>query len=566
MKKGLLSLLLCSVFLQGSMAQAPKWLDKTKKAIFSVITYDKDNNILSNGNGFFVTADGVALSDLSLFNGAQRAVIINSDGKQFPVSGILGANGMYDVIKFRVAVDNKGVTPLAVAANPSTVGEEVYLLPYSTQKERLFTAGKVKEIAKAGEGHSYYTLDMKLGDKQVSCPVVNSNGEVVGLAQKPFGEADNSICYAVGATLPMALEISALSLGDINLKNIGIKTAFPDSEEQALVFLFMASSQVAPKEYAELLDDFIAQFPQSIDGYIRRATNWVYTTQDASGIEKADADLKRALSVAANKDDAHYNAARLIYVAALQDMPSGKADWTLEKALSEVRLATTIQAMPVYKQLEGDILFAMKDYAGAFAAYEEVTRTNLVSSGAFFNAAKAKELMGGETQEVVALMDSCIAHCAKPIAEEEAGYLLERAQIYMDTEQYRAALQDYDEYYFAVNGAVNDLYYYYREQAALYSKQYQRALDDINKAIELAPDNAVYQLELGAINTRVGRYEEAEGALKKSIASEPTGDAYRLLGIVQVQLKQNAEACNSFTKAKELGDPMVDGLIEKHCK
>lgn len=45
---------------------------------------------------------------------------------------------------------------------------------------------------------------------------------------------------------------------------------------------------------------------------------------------------------------------------------------------------------------------------------------------------------------------------------------------------------DYDAYYKAVNGQVNDLFYYYREQAALKARQYQRALDDIVKAIELS--------------------------------------------------------------------------------
>lgn len=46
---------------------------------------------------------------------------------------------------------------------------------------------------------------------------------------------------------------------------------------------------------------------------------------------------------------------------------------------------------------------------------------------------------------------------------------------------------NYDAYYKAVNGQVNDLFYYYREQAALKARQYQRALDDIVKAVELSP-------------------------------------------------------------------------------
>ena len=68
---------------------------------------------------------------------------------------------------------------------------------------------------------------------------------------------------------------------------------------------------------------------------------------------------------------------------------------------------------------------------------------------------------------------------------------------------------DYDAYFKAVNGQVNDMFYYYREQAALKARQYQRALDDIAKAIELNPKDLTYKAEQAVVNLRVGRYEEA---------------------------------------------------------
>lgn len=44
------------------------------------------------------------------------------------------------------------------------------------------------------------------------------------------------------------------------------------------------------------------------------------------------------------------------------------------------------------------------------------------------------------------------------------------------------------------------------------------------------------------------------------------GEAYRLLGLCQIQLKKTDEACGNFKKAKELGDPNADELITKYCK
>lgn len=42
-------------------------------------------------------------------------MVITADGKQMPVDVILGANDMYDVIKFRVAITEKKVPALNVA-------------------------------------------------------------------------------------------------------------------------------------------------------------------------------------------------------------------------------------------------------------------------------------------------------------------------------------------------------------------------------------------------------------------------------------------------------------------
>ena len=567
MKKNLLLTLVLCLLAQWSVAQAPKWVEKAKRAVFSVVTYDENDKILNTGNGFFVTEDGIALSDYGLFKGAQRAVVINSEGTQMPVDVILGANDMYDVVKFRVAISGKKVPALVVSATAPAVGASVYLLPYSTQKDRFYTAGQVKEDSKIEGNFHYYTLDMRLKDKMVSCPVMTADGQVFGLAQKSSGKDTATICYAVGADYVMEQKIKPLSFNDHTLSSIGIKKGLPDTEEQALVFLYMASSQLTPEKYAELLNDFIAQYPNSADGYLRRANNQMFLSKEAASMDKVAADMDKALEVTQKKDDAYFNRAKLIYNYRLTNPETVYKDWTYDKALEEVRKAMAVEELPIYIQLEGDIQFAKKDYAAALASYEKVNTTNLVSPATYFSAAKTKELMEAAPEEILALMDSCIARCVQPFTEENAPYLLERAQMRMNAGQARGAMLDYDAYHTAVKGEVNDVFYYYREQASFQAKQFQRALDDIAKAIELNPKELTYRSELAVVNIRVGRHEEAINVLKGALEIDPDyAEAYRLIGVAQLQLKRNKEACASFAKAKELGDPNVDALIEKHCK
>ena len=568
MKKILILPLLLFFLIQGSMAQTPKWVEKAKRAVFSVVTYDKNDKMLNTGNGFFVSEDGLALSDYTLFKGAERAVVITSEGKQMPVSLILGANDMYDVIKFRVAITEKKVPALIVAKTAPAVGADAWMLPYSTQKSIACVTGKVKDVSKVAGEYHYYTLGMQMKDKMVSCPVMNAEGQVFGIAQKSSGIDTVTTCYAAGAAFAMAQKISALSLGDAALKKIGIRKGLPETEDQALVYLFMASSSLSGDDYEKLLDDFIRQFPANADGYLRRANYYAAKGKDdQTWYDKAVADFNQALKVAQKKDDVYYNIGKLIYAYQLSKPEKTYKDWTYDTALQNVRQAIAIDPLPIYIQMEGDILFVQQDYAGALAAYEKVNASNIASPATFFSAAKTKELAKGDPKEVVALMDSCIARCPQPITADFAPYLLERAQMNMNAGQPRNAMLDYDAYHTAVKGEVNDVFYYYREQAALKARQFQRALDDIVKAIEMNPTDLTYQAEHAVVNLRVGRYEEAIQILNNILKADPKyAEAYRLLGLCQIQLKKTDEACGNFKKAKELGDPNVDELITKYCK
>lgn len=561
----ILAMSLC-LLAQWTMAQAPKWVEKAKHAVFSVVTYDKNDQILNTGNGFFVTEDGVALSDYTLFKGAQRAVIIDNEGRQMPVLNIMGADDMYDVVKFRVGIEKK-VTALPIATRQPAAGTLVYLLPYSTQKGRTCTTGHLKSADKVEGNYLYYTLELPLKDKMISCPLTDAEGAVFGLAQKSSGQDTATICYAVDARYAMDQKISALSYNDETLTNIGIKKALPDTEEQALIFLYMASTQLTPEKYMEVLNDYIEQYPNSTDGYIRRATQLLSTSQDEATLKQVAADMDQALKVASQKEAVRFDRAKLIYNYMLTNPATPNEDWSFDKALEEIQQAIDLQALPVYVQLKGDILFAKQDYPGALAAYEQVNHSDMASPTSYFSAAQTKEMMKAPATEVLALMDSCIALCPQPYTNTTGPYLLARAQALLNANQARKAMLDYDAYYKAMNGNVNAAFYYYREQAAMQARQYQRALDDLAKAIELAPDELLYRAELAVVNIRVGRSEEAIRILQEALKIEPEyAEAYRLMGQAYVQLKKKDKACESFAKAKELGDPNVDALIEKHCK
>ncbi len=228
--------------------------------MFSVITYNKGNQILNTGNGFYIDENGTAVSDYTLFKGAERAVVVTADGKELPVEYILGANDMYDVVKFKTAADKK-IVALQPTSRPGAVSETVYVLPYSTQKAASGTHGTISKIDTISHNSFYYTLNMKTGEKTVSCPVMNAEGEVVGLVQKN-SDKESTSSYAIGIGYAKSLSITALSANDFTLNTIGIKKGLPEDESQALVYLYMSSSNLSKEEYLNLLNEFVQQYPK----------------------------------------------------------------------------------------------------------------------------------------------------------------------------------------------------------------------------------------------------------------------------------------------------------------
>ena len=565
MKKALW-MIVCCLIAQLASAQAPKWAEKAKKAVFSVVTYDNENKIKGTGNGFYIDLQGTALSDYSLFENAQRAVVINADGKQLDVMRILGANSMYDIVKFQTPSEKKQVA-LTLASQPAKVGETVYLLPYSTQKATTLQSGKITAVDSIGSQSFYYTLEMKTGEKMVSCPIMNANGEVLGMIQKNASD-DSMESYAIGATYGASLEISALSMNDGALKKIGIKKALPDTEEQALVFLYMSSEQMDKEEYFTVLNDFILQYPNSMEGYIRRA-NYYMADGNAANYPSADEDLKKAIEVASNKEDAIYQVSKCIYSFLISlNGKEGYSAWTFDRALELIQSAIQINAQPLHIQLEGDILFAQGKYAEAFLSYDKVNQSPLASAATFYSACKAKQLTeGSDINDVLAIMDKAIEMLKKPYYGEAAPYFYERAELRANAGKHREAVMDYNTFFEAVHGDVTALFYFQREQAEMQCRMYQQALNDINKAVEMAPEDADFWVEKGSVHLRVNQLDEAIVAFNKALSlNDKYAAAYRMLGYCQAMQKKNKEACANFAKAKELGDEVVDQLIEKYCK
>lgn len=549
-------------------------MDKSKKAVVLITTYGKGGAKLASGTGFYVSEAGDVLTAYDLFKGAEKATVTDVEGKTYPVTAIAGADELYDVIKVKSEAPKK-VQSLPIASDPLAVGAAAYLLPYSAAQTVGFGQGTVTEASKLKGPYSYYKLSIPLGDGQANAPVLDAAGRVFGLAQAD-ASGKKEVSYAVSAAYANSLAVAATDFLNTAYGNIGIKKAWPADEGQAQVALFLKGSTQDAKSYLETLDDFIATFPDSADGYLNRASHYAARRAElastpagqAGCLDKALEDIKAASKLSGKKGDVYYNQARLAYEVAAADTTLADPAWSMQAALETIRKAIGEEDLPAYHQLAGDILFFLKEYGQAYDEYMVVNNSGLASPASFYWAAKAKENMAGfNIGDIIALLDGAIEKSGLPLTPDVGQYILERIDWKLRLSQYAGAVADYDLYYKAMNGDVAGSFYYYREQAKFRSGDLEGALADIKEAARLSPDVPDYRAEEASVYIRMKNYGEALASIGNALEAAPDFAAcYRLKGICYVRMGKKPEACEALGKAKELGDPLAGRLIEEHCK
>ena len=536
-----------------AMAQ-PSWVKKATKSVFTLKTFAEDGSLIGSSNGFFTSDKGDAVSNYTPFKGASRAVVIDASGKELPVVSIVGVNDMYDVVKFRV---NGKTQPLAISSATTPVSSQVWLLPYHEVKN--VPAGTIRKAETFQGEYEYYTVALTMPANTVSTPLINQAGEVVGLMQQPATDKD-TLSYAVSARFADSLRISGFGMNEAALLQTKIKKELPDDQKEAVLALYMASSRQDSASYVNMVEDFIRKFPKASDGYMYRAQ----IEASSNNFAAAEKDMETAISNSTQKDDTHYNYARMIYNKIIFQADVPYDNWTLDKALDEIRLANTLNPQPTYRQMEANILFGQKKYNEAYDIYTELANTNLKGAEVYFSAARCKEMLKDSTA-MLALLDSAMNCFTKPYLKEAAPYLWARAQARLQAKKYRDAISDMNDYEELMVANINDNFYYLRHQAEVDGRLYQQALNDITRAIVMNPKETFYYAEKASLEIRVGLYDNAIATAKESIVIDANdSDGYLFLGVAQCLKGNKKEGIPNLQKAKDMGNLQAEALIQKY--
>lgn len=557
MKKYLIIFIYILLYIVPSQAQSPKWMKKVRGAQVAVIVYNT-NGEMKETQGVFADEQGTVLTEYDALKHATRAVVVDANGKEYPVKEVSGANAMYNVAKLQIEPEKGKITYL----NPTSVMAQekstVYILPnVKTGKNAQCTEDAITKAETFKETYNYYTLGTPANERLKNSAVLNEEGEMIGLLQLAAKEGNNA-CVIDGKFIA-DLKIKPMDAGNNDLKAIYLKKALPDTEDDALTYLYLLD-RVDSNTFMASIEDFITKYPASTSGRVLKAESLTESGKYA----EADKIYAEALNTDdINKAEVFYSKAKAIYSLNLNKAYSKYNDWDMEKALEEIKNAINSNPLPIYTQQEANCLFALKRYDEAQEKYLSLTKTNLRSADMFLSAAQC-QIMQNKEEGVLELLDSALALYSKPYPVDAANTILIRANYLAKAGKNKDAVMGLNDYERLAGYNLNANFYYGREQLEVKCRMYPQALSDIEKAMSLDPKESLYCAEAAALNFRIGQIDDAIEYAKKAIAiDDKFPDPYRIIGVCYNQKGNTAEAKKFLQKAIDLGDTLASGIIDK---
>lgn len=540
------------------MAQSPKWLKKVRGAQVAIMVYYK-NGEMKETQGVLSDSHGTVLTEYDALKYAVKAVVVDVNGKEYPVKEVSGANAMYNVAKLQVELTKGKITYLSPAVNQMPEHSIVYILPnVKAGKNAQCTQDTITKSETFKQSYNYYTIGNPANERLKNSAVLNEKREMIGLLQLAAKEGNNA--YVIDGKFIVDLKIKPMDAGNNDLKAIYIMKSLPDTEEDALTYIYLLDKKDS-STYMASIDDFVHRYPANTSARVLKAERLTELNKYAEA-DKLYEDALNADGI--NKDEVVFSKAKAIYSLNLSKSYIKYSDWDMEKALEKTREAYNIKPLPIYTLQEANCLFALKRYNEAHEKFLSLTKTNLRSAEMFLNAAQCMIIQNIEGEDVLELLDSALACYSKPYPVAAANTILIRADALAKAGKNKDAVLGLNEYEHLSNGNLNANFYYGREQLEIKCRMYPQALSDIEKAITLAPQEALYCAEAAALNYRIGQIDDAIEYGKKAIAiDEKFPDPYRIIGVCYNQKGNKKEAKKYLQKAVDLGDTLASGIIDK---
>jgi serine protease Do len=164
---------------------------KYQSAVFMVFTSDGEQGY--QGTGFFVSSDGIAVSNYHVFEGTARGleIIKTANGQELKVERVLAQSSEDDYIIFKVRLNNNvRFTPIPITQESPEIGEDVFAIGNPHGLEHTLSKGIISGYR---DNKNLIQTSTEITHGSSGGPLLNMEGEAVGITTAGVGEANLNI-------------------------------------------------------------------------------------------------------------------------------------------------------------------------------------------------------------------------------------------------------------------------------------------------------------------------------------------------------------------------------------
>lgn len=160
---------------------------KYSSAVFIIYTSDAEKSW--QGSGFFISSEGIGISNYHVFKGTKKGaeVIKLESGEELKIAEIIVANEKDDYIIFKVNALGE-INYFNVAAALPEIGDDVFAIGNPKGLEHTLSKGIISGYRGNDKQLIQTTAEITHGSS--GGPLLNMNGDVIGITTSGLGEAN----------------------------------------------------------------------------------------------------------------------------------------------------------------------------------------------------------------------------------------------------------------------------------------------------------------------------------------------------------------------------------------
>ena len=506
---------------------------KTKSAVVLIQTFDDNNQPTGQGSGFFVNNKGHIVTNHHVIEGAYRATVKTSSGMEYPVEGIIAKNADADIVKLVVNIPDANITFLNLSDIVPSEGEDIFVIGNPLGLESTVSTGIVSAVRDIPDFGKIFQITAPISSGSSGSPVINSKGEVIGIATLVITEGQN-LNFAIPSDKIIALKetsqipISNALAADSNDAQLfylkGLKELWQENWSAALTF-FQKAKETNPQDsnawfqlgycYGELglYQDEIESYKQAIritPDYADAHCNLGVAYGNLGRYQDAIESFKQAIRINPDYAEAHCN-------LGVAYGKLGRHQDAIESCKQAIRIK------PDYASAHynlGNAHNELDRHQDAVESYKQAIRIKPDFANAHYNL--------GVTYGKLGRHQDAIESCKQAIRIKP----------------------DFAEAHFSIGVAYGKL------------GLYQDEIESYKQAIRIKPDYAEAHYNLGVTYAKLDRYQDAIESFKQAIRINPDyAEAHYNLGIAYLLVGDKGSALEEYKILKSLDTKMANELF-----